>query len=109
MADCLFQAIGKFALLKVIALSFFNGFLLGRWQTLIEHLKSNIIEEANENFLLFCRNLQANGHNFSGTPCIYRVSQEKHPEFERLLLPEYIINDILQYLIEYIANMSNYF
>ena len=31
---------------------------------------------------------------------LYRVSQKKLPAFERLLLPEYIINDILQYLIK---------
>ena len=31
---------------------------------------------------------------------LYRVSQKKRPAFERLLLPEYISNDILQYLIE---------
>ena len=31
---------------------------------------------------------------------VYRVSREKSPAFERLLLPEYISNDILQYLIE---------
>ena len=30
---------------------------------------------------------------------VYRVSQKKRPAFERLLLPEYISNDILQYLI----------
>ena len=29
-----------------------------------------------------------------------RVSQKKRPAFERLLLPEYISNDISQYLIE---------
>ena len=31
---------------------------------------------------------------------LYRVSQKKRPAFERLLLPEYISNDILQYLIK---------
>ena len=30
----------------------------------------------------------------------YRVSQKTCPAFERLLLPEYISNDTLQYLIE---------
>ena len=30
----------------------------------------------------------------------YRVSQKKRPAFERLLLPDYIRNDILQYLIK---------
>ena len=30
----------------------------------------------------------------------YRVSQKKRPTFERLLLPEYISNDILQHLIK---------
>ena len=39
-----------------------------RWQTLIEHLKSKIIEKVNENLLLFRRSLQANGAQFSGTP-----------------------------------------
>ena len=31
---------------------------------------------------------------------IYRVSKKKHPASERLLLPESISNDTLQYLIE---------
>ena len=31
---------------------------------------------------------------------IYRVSHKKRPTFESVLLPEYIGNDILQYLIE---------
>ena len=30
----------------------------------------------------------------------YRVSKKKRPAFERVLLPKYISNDILQYLIE---------
>ena len=32
---------------------------------------------------------------------LYRVSQNKRQAFERLLLPEHISNDILQYLIEW--------
>ena len=31
---------------------------------------------------------------------MYRVSHKKRPAFDSLLLPEYISNDILQYLIE---------
>ena len=34
-----------------------------------------------------------------GLTDLYRVSQKKRPAFERLLLPDYISNDNLQYLI----------
>ena len=64
MADRWFQSTGKFGLLKVIAPLFFNGCSRGQWQTLIEHLKSNIMEKVSENPSLFCRNLQANGAQF---------------------------------------------
>ena len=64
MADRWFQSLEKLGLLKFIAPSFFKGFSRGRWQTLIEHLKSNIMENASENPLLFCRNLQVNGAQF---------------------------------------------
>ena len=63
MADRWFQSTGKIGLLKVIAPLFFNGFSRGQWQTLIEHLKSNIMEKVSEN-PLFCRNLQANRAQF---------------------------------------------
>ena len=64
MADHWFQSTGRFGLLKVIAPSFFDGFSRERWQTLIEHLKSNVMEKVSENLLPFSRNLQANGAQF---------------------------------------------
>ena len=41
--------------------SFFDGFSLGRWPTLIENLKSNNMQKVSENHLLF---FQANGARF---------------------------------------------
>ena len=35
-----------------------------------------------------------------GEDRFYRVSQKKRPAFGRLLLPDYISNDVLQYLIK---------
>ena len=64
MADHWFQSTGRFGLLKVIAPSFFDGFSRERWQTSIEHLKSNVMEKVSDNLLLFSRNLQANGAQF---------------------------------------------
>ena len=64
MADHWFQSTGRFGLLKVIAPSLFDGFSRERWQTLIEHLKSNVMEKVSDNLLLFSRNLQANGAQF---------------------------------------------
>ena len=64
MADHWFQSTGRFGLLKVIAPSFFDGFSRERWQTLIEHLKSNVMEKDSDNLLPFSRNLQANGAQF---------------------------------------------
>ena len=69
MADHWFQSTGRFGLLKVIAPSFFDGFSRERWQTLIEHLKSNVMERL---VIIFCRFLaifRQTGHNFAGTPC----------------------------------------
>ena len=39
-------------------------------------------------------------HHISPGDNFYRVSQKKRPAFEKLLLPEYISNDIWQYLIK---------
>ena len=64
MADHWFQSTGRFGLLKVIAPSFFDGFSRERWQTLIEHLKSNVMEKVSDNLLLFSHNLQADGAQF---------------------------------------------
>ena len=64
MADHWFQSTGRFGLLKVIAPSLFDGFSREQWQTLIEHLKSNVMEKVSDNLLLFSRNLQANGAQF---------------------------------------------
>ena len=64
MADHWFQSTGRFGLLKVIAPSFFDGFSRERWQNLIEHLKSNVMEKVSDNLLLFSHNLQANGAQF---------------------------------------------
>ena len=64
MAECWFHSTGKFGVQSVTAPSFFNGSSRGRWQTLIEHLKSNIMEKVGANHLLFCRNPQANGAQF---------------------------------------------
>ena len=64
MADHWFQSTGRFGLLKVIAPSFFDGFSRERRQTLIERLKSNVMEKVSDNLLLFSRNLQANGAQF---------------------------------------------
>ena len=41
---------------------------MGTVATLIEHLKSNIMEKISENPILFCCNLQANGHKILGHP-----------------------------------------
>ena len=77
MADRWFQSSGKFVLLKVIAPSFFNGFSRGQWQTIIEHLKSNIMEKVSENLLLLCRNLQANGAQFFWDTLYKKKKREK--------------------------------
>ena len=92
MADRWFQSTGKFGLLKVIAPSFFNGFSRGQWQTLIEHLKSNIMEKVSENLLLLCRNLQANGAQFFWDTlyCTFHQKQDNKP-----LLNENVEFDLL--------------
>ena len=42
----------------------------------MEHLKSSVMEKGSENTLLFYSNLQANGAQISGTPCIYIYTHE---------------------------------
>ena len=88
MADHWFQSTGRFGLLKVIAPSLFDGFSRERWQTLIEHLKSNVMEKVSDNLLLFSRNLQANGAQFFWDT-LYKLYVRPHLDYGDIIYHKY--------------------